>query len=31
MISNKETILGKETIEKFGLLLEVYYEAIFVK
>ena len=30
IISNEGTLFRKETIEKFGLLLKVYYEAIFV-
>ena len=31
IISNKGTLFRKEAIEKFGLLLKVYYEVIFVK
>ena len=31
IISNKGTLFKKETIKKFGLLLKVYYEAIFMK
>ena len=31
MTGNKGTLFAKETIEKFGLLLKVCYETIFVE
>ena len=31
IISNEGTLIRKETIEKFGLLLKFYYQAILMK